>query len=337
MSAVAKSILKRAVSVVLGSDIVLERRLRQLAQSNVTTILNLHRVDDLEGSAYEAMKPALFDELVCWLKGNFRIVTFADLATLGPDGKPPLILSFDDGYKDFVDIVVPILARHRIRANQNVIPASIESGRPPMNVILQDFIGTAPLALLREMTIPGWAGGVDANNRVQCGIRASAALKNRPITDQKTLFNKLGQYFDRFDGFRTTTMMTLEEVRQVATEHEIGAHSFEHASMAAETDEYLQDDLGRCYVYFGEKIGLQPIIYAFPNGSCRPGQAECVLAAGFDHVLLVGNDWSDVKAHSHRRFGLHAQTLPEAKFRSLGAFRRPAIAIRRRSGLGRTT
>ena len=337
MSVAAKSILKRMVSVVLGSDIVLGRRLRQLAQCDATTILNLHRVDDLEGSAYEAMKPALFEDLVCWLKGNFRIVTFAELATLAPSGKPPLILSFDDGYKDFIEVVMPILARHSIRANQNVIPASIESGRPPMNVMLQDFIGTAPVALLGEMVIPGLARGVGINDRVRYGIRASAALKNRPIAEQKTVFEKLEQYFVRFDGFRTTAMMTLDEVRQIATEHEIGAHSFEHASMAVETDDYLRDDLKRCRTYFEERIESSPRIYAFPNGSCRPGQINHVLAGGFDHVLLVGNDWSDVTADSHHRFGLHAQTLPEAKFRALGSFRGLAIAIDKRSNLGRAT
>ena len=337
MNAAAKSMVKRVVFSVLGSDILLGRRLRQLAQCDALTILNLHRVDDHEGSAYGAMKPALFEDLVCWLKGNFRIVTFADLVALPPDGKPPLILSFDDGYKDFVEIVVPILARYRIRANQNVIPASIESGLPPMNVVLQDFIGMAPVALLQEMTVPGFAGGFDIKDRVRYGNRASAAFKCKPIAEQKTIFAKLEQSFLRFDAFRTTPMMTLDEVRQIAVEHEIGAHSFEHASMAAETDEYLQDDLGRCRMYFNQRLGLRSKIYTFPNGSCRPGQANRVLSSGFEHVLLVGNNRSTVTAQCHHRFGLHTQTLPEAKFRALGSFRRLGIEISKSGNLDMTT
>ena len=336
MSALAKSIVKRAASLVFGSEFVLGRRLRKLARCGATTILNLHRVDDLQGSAYEAMKPELFEDLVCWLKENFRIVTFAELPTLAPRGKPPLILSFDDGYKDFIEVVMPILARHRVRVNQNVIPASIDSGRPPMNVMLQDFIGTAPLSLLRELAIPGLTREIDPTDRVRYGIRASALLKNRPIAEQSTLFKKLDEFFERFDGFRTTAMLTLDDVRQIVTEHEIGAHSFEHASMAVESDDYLQLDLKRCRTYFEKRFDFLPHIYAFPNGSCRPGQIDRVLASGFDHVLLVGNGWSDATARCHHRFGLHANTLPEAKFRALGSFRRPAQNILGTYGTVRT-
>lgn len=319
----AKALAKQAVFAVLGSDLALGRRLRRIARSDALTILNLHRVDDHVGSAYEAMKPALFEELVRWLQGSFRIVTFADLDQLAPSAKPPLILSFDDGYKDFVEVVAPILAKHRVRVNQNVIPACIESGRPPMNVVLQDFIGTAPAALLRELTISGLPEGIDPDDRVRSGNRASAALKSRPIAEQKTIFTEIERQFVRFDEFRTTPVMTLEDVREVAGAHEIGAHSFEHAGMAAETDDYLEDDLHRCRAYLQEKIGLPPRVYAFPNGSFRAGQEATVLAASFEHVLLVGNGWSNATARIHGRFGLHAVTMAEAKFRATGGFRRP--------------
>jgi peptidoglycan/xylan/chitin deacetylase (PgdA/CDA1 family) len=58
---------------------------------------------------------------------------FPRLATLAPNAEPPLILSFDDGYKDFIEVVVRILERHRVIANQNIVVNSVESGRPPMN------------------------------------------------------------------------------------------------------------------------------------------------------------------------------------------------------------
>lgn len=313
--------LKSPVFRILGSGPALARRLNRLHEAGLLTILNLHRVDDQQESAYEAMDPAVFSELAGWLKTRFEILTFAELADWKPGNRPPLVMSFDDGYKDFIDIVVPILKRHGLRANQNIIPGCIESGRPPLNVMLQDFIGTAPAALLREFEVPGLPNGVNPDDRIGSGRRASAAVKNHPYAKQLRLFERLYPQFERFDGFRTTPLMSREDVRQIATLHEIGAHSYDHASMAAETDAYLTNDLTRCRAYCDEILGLPVNIYAFPNGSCRAGQAEIVRNAGFEHVLLVNEDFSDTRALAHKRFTTYGKRLAEARFRAVGGFR----------------
>jgi peptidoglycan/xylan/chitin deacetylase (PgdA/CDA1 family) len=326
--------LKSVVLTMLGSDRALAFRLSQIARSDALTILNLHRVDDREGSAYEAMKPALFDELVGWLKQRFRIITFAELETLTPGGKPPLILSFDDGYKDFVDIVAPMLEKHGVRANQNLIPSALDTGLPPMNVQLQDFIGSAPAALLRETPLPGLPGGAEPNNRAAAGMRSSWVFKNRPIAEQKRIFALLQESFRRFDGFRTTPVMSVKEALQIAQTHELGAHSFEHANMAEETDDYLREDARNCLEYFETRLGLRPSVYAFANGSVRSGQAEIVRAAGFQHVLLTGERFSRRSNWLHDRVTMYGKTYAEARFRALGGFKLPSRAKVRAAGRG---
>jgi peptidoglycan/xylan/chitin deacetylase (PgdA/CDA1 family) len=268
------------------------------------------------------MEPKLFDDFLAWLKQRFSIVVFGDIATLPRGGKPPVILSFDDGYKDFIEFAVPILEKHRVRVNHNIIPSVVESGRPPMNVALQNFIVSAPAGLLRETLLPGLPNGADPDDRIQSCLRASAALKNRPIAQQKAIFRTLEMEFARFDGFQETTVMTLEDIRQISEMHEIGAHSFEHASMEFETDDYLRNDARRCRQYFETELGLEAKVFAFPNGSARPGQPEIVSACGFNHVLMVGETYSQPDAWLHSRFSLHARTPVEARARALGWFNR---------------
>ena len=124
----AKALLKPAIVSVVGSRAVLAAQLRRVARTGRPTILNLHRVDDRTASTFEALDPHLFDELLRWLTQSFTLTTFGELSDLTHrDDKPPLILSFDDGYKDFIDVVAPILDAHSVRANQNVIPRCIES------------------------------------------------------------------------------------------------------------------------------------------------------------------------------------------------------------------
>ena len=318
--------LKPLTLSILGSNLATAVRIPALARSEALTILNFHRVDDEEGSADAAMKPALFDELVSWLKQRFAIVTFDDLRMRKFGSRPPLVLSFDDGYKDFIDIVVPIVEKHGLRVNQNLIPAALDSGLPPMNVQLQDFIRTAPAALLRETPLPGLPAGANPDERVKSGLRASKALKNCPIAKQKEVFIKLQLDFERFDGFRTTPVMSIEEARQVVSAHEIGAHSFEHATMAEETDAYLTEDINNCLNYFKTRLGIRPSVYALANGSARAGQPELIRAAGLDHVLLTGDEFSRPSNWLHKRFTMFGSTMAEARFRALGGFKSPSSA-----------
>lgn len=315
-----KSTAKQIAVQALGSTLATNRRIEQIKSAGRLTILNLHRIDDDKSSAYEALEPKAFDELVGWLRQHFAILTFGDLEQHSSRDKPPLILSFDDGYKDFIDKVAPILKKHGVRANQNIIPACVDSGKPPMNVMLQDFIGAAPAALLKEIELPGFPAGVDVGDRARAGIYSSAAIKNLPFALQQDVFAQLEEDFQKFDGFRTTPMMTVADITELAAEHEIGAHSFEHATMSAETSDYLALDIERCREWFASRLNAMPAIYAFPNGATAPGQAEMVREAGFLTVLLVGEQFSRHGNWLHYRFTMYGKSSAELRFRATGGF-----------------
>ena len=312
-----KQLMKTAICWGLQQELVVKLKLGALSREGALTILCIHRVTDREESC-ASISSGLFEDLIPWLNQRFSLVSFEALSRLPASEKPPMIISFDDGYKDFIEVAAPILERHRVRVNQNVIPAAIESGRPPMNVILQDFINCAPAALLREVPLPGLPSGADPDKRASCGLACSLAFKARPIAEQKSPFSKLQPQMERLDNFRPSQMMTIEEVRQTAELHEVGAHSFEHASMATESDDYLRDDARKCRKYFLERLNFAPTVYAFPNGSFRSGQPEIVHAEGFAQVLLGGGRYSRHDSWAHNRFNVDAASRAEAKSRALG-------------------
>jgi len=136
---------------------------------------------------------------------------------------------------------------------------------------------------------------------------------------------RLEPQFERFDAFRTTPLMSLDEVRQVATVHEVGAHSFEHATMPAESDEYFTIDLARCQDWFVHNFGKKSDVYAFPNGAAKAGQAKLARAAGFSTVLLVDEKFSHCRNWLHPRFTMYAKSRAEARFRALGGLRQPSV------------
>lgn len=318
-----RSVLKEAALRALGSGWAVRRKMRAIGASGAVTILNLHRVAPDDRSSYPPLDPNLFDGLIAFLKDRFDILTFAELAAAAGGGRPKLILSFDDGYRDFHQHAAPILARHRVRVNHNIIPACVESGLPPLNVILQDFVGRAPAALVERLEVPGFEVERPLRSRMDLGNRLSLFLKEKPIAEQQELAPILREQMLRDPGFAPTPMMTLAELREVAEVHEIGGHSFEHANMALETDDYLRGDVQRCRAWFAEKLGRPLTIYAFPNGSYRPGQVEIVREAGVEHILLVDENFSRDGARLHRRFTFDARSPAEVRFRATGAFRWP--------------
>jgi len=321
-----KKLLKTSALLVLGNPFLLKMKINLIKKRNCLTVLNLHRVGVADGSSYIPFDPLLFEELLIFLKSNFELIIFDKLADVKKPKKPKLILSFDDGYKDFIYYAVPILKKHKIQANLNIIPSCVESQLPPLNVMAQDFIGKAPLELIKKLSIPGFnLKPYLPFGRIIVGLHLSNFIKNRSMNKQEAIRKVLIPQFFKFEEFHPTKMMSLDEIKQISKYHEIGAHSYSHASMEYEDDEYLSDDLLKCYEYFNNSVNTSVHIYAFPNGSVRENQARLALEFGYKHVLLVGNLFSNLTNNIHTRFGFYANSKKEAFFRATGGLTKPSL------------
>jgi peptidoglycan/xylan/chitin deacetylase (PgdA/CDA1 family) len=109
------------------------------------------------------MHPDVFEDLIEFVTRHFQVTTFREHRNL-PGGKPKLVLSFDDGYYDFVEYAMPILERKKISANQNIIPSCVDTGMPIWNVRLYDFLDSAPTSLINEIRLPGFEQRLDGHD-----------------------------------------------------------------------------------------------------------------------------------------------------------------------------
>lgn len=312
-----RTIAKSIAFATLGSPPVAAARLRRIAASGVLTILSLHRIAPIDKSTYPPLNPQLFRELLSFCRANFEVVSFAELDRKAWH-KPPLILSFDDGYKDFIDYAAPILEEFNLRCNQNLIPKAIESGLPPFNVILNDFAGVASDVELARFEAPGFRKYRASEGRNSWGNALSHWFKVRPMADQQRLAEVIIPQLGIGTDFFPTPVMTLEEVREISTVHELGAHSYEHANLSHESDDYAARDARRCKAWFAAELGLETKIYAIPNGDYRESQLTLIEAAGFTTVLLVGQRFSNPLRRRHFRFNFDASGLAEMRFKALG-------------------
>ncbi|MBC7543471.1 MAG: polysaccharide deacetylase family protein [Candidatus Sericytochromatia bacterium] len=293
----------------------------RLHARRLVPILSLHRVHPVANPFWSPLDPDLFDQLLAYIGRHFHVTTLSAMAMT--TDRPSLILSFDDGYRDFLDYAVPLLAKHGLPANQNVIPACVESGRPPWNVAMYDFLQVAPPTLLAEMRLPGFdmpAPTADADSKMRFGLALSRFLKNRQRSERASLWAIVSEAMARFGDVPFTPMLSATEVRQLAMTHEIGAHSFDHESMGFEDMGFFEADVAACQRYFAETLQLPMRTYAFPNGSHRPEQIQYLQAQGISRVLLVGEGLAQPGTGVYRRLTIHGSSLDELKLRTVGYF-----------------
>jgi peptidoglycan/xylan/chitin deacetylase (PgdA/CDA1 family) len=294
--------------------------LRRIHAEGLTLVLNLHRVSPYESPFWPPLKPDMFSELVSFLKGEFTVTTLAALASLDRRSAA-VVLSFDDGYRDFIDHAAPILEAHGVRANMNVIPECVLTGTPFWNIRLYDGLASSPAALFSELRVDGFSlpsADGSPHEKARYGARLAAYLKNRPVAERIPLWQQVETWLERVDVKHPTRMMDVEDVRSIARAHEVGVHSYSHESMAFQDDAFFREDVRKCREFFANHLNLPLKIYAFPNGSYRPAHVEHLIEGGFEHILLVDEKLARTRGRILPRLSLNASTPVELKLQALG-------------------
>jgi peptidoglycan/xylan/chitin deacetylase (PgdA/CDA1 family) len=294
------------------------RVLRKLKADGKVAILNLHRISRDANAYWPPLRPEIFEELLKFLRSNFEVCAISDLGD-AKSAKPLAVLSFDDGYYDFIEFALPLLRKYKMPANMNVIPQCAASGMPIWNVRLYDFLQGASVKQIHGLVIPGFVGKPLADNpdaKLDFGLRLSRYLKQRPRSEREEIWGAIEPYLS--ESASRTRMMTTAEIREVREVIELGAHSYSHESMAYEDDTFFQQDFAKCKEFFDSEINVPLSIYAFPNGSYRPEQVEFLSRSSVKHVLLVGEEFADPRSGVLHRLTMYGETAAEVKMRSLG-------------------
>ena len=85
------------------------------------TILCLHQISFEKNSFFPPITPDNFNKLLIYLKKHYNIIHFNDITNEKFSTRPNLILSFDDGYYDFIENALPILNKYKIKSNHNIV------------------------------------------------------------------------------------------------------------------------------------------------------------------------------------------------------------------------
>ena len=110
--------------------------IKEITKDNNIISLMFHRIEPEFEGFWPAINKKNFENLILLLKKNTNIIDIKSINTKIKDNKINIIITFDDGYKDFIQNAIPILKKNNISANMNICPELIEKKILPWTQII---------------------------------------------------------------------------------------------------------------------------------------------------------------------------------------------------------
>jgi peptidoglycan/xylan/chitin deacetylase (PgdA/CDA1 family) len=247
---------------------------------------------------YHCIQPA-FDESNAFLRGivhlssdfeqhmaiiarNFHPVSLEDIYQAQVQGKPlprrSVCVTFDDGFKDNLEIAAPIMEKHGVVGTIYVTTGLLKNEINPWFVRVR-----RAFHISTEKTYPGMEGTAydldDPAGRRAGFLEASRLCATSTGEKQQDLVQKVEQYLSvaPLDEYM---MMTEEQVRQTAERgHIIGSHTVAHPNMAHVPAAILQQELVESKAALDGLTGRSCHHFSYPRPILSPHYTEATGAA----------------------------------------------------------
>lgn len=260
--------LKAAVKAVVATDsgFALSRRSRNRG----CVVLIYHRVG-VASDLFPNLDVGNFQAQMEWLTRNCNVIAPEELrarAAWGSPDRPNVLVTFDDGYRDYFDHAYPVLKRHGIRAlNFLCTHFNDDTG----------FIGwwdRLYLAVFRSSKsrarLP-WADMefvLDRSGKSALLRTAKDYIKRQPESDKEnvtqSVLEALGIDGSTLQAPRQT--MNWDEVRASSEFTAYGGHTHNHRIVSHLDPVTLDDEIRMCRDRVAQETGAAPDAFAYPNG-----------------------------------------------------------------------
>jgi peptidoglycan/xylan/chitin deacetylase (PgdA/CDA1 family) len=240
---------------------------------------------------------ASFESQMSIVSRRFHPVTIEQVREFAAEGQPlppwSAAVTFDDGFADNYEVVLPILSRYGIPATFYIMVNAVETGTPPWYVRLNFAFNTTSL--------PDWthpengrifdiasADGKKAALNVVWDLGAA-----RTGSAQEQLIQQIegSLQVGPLDA-RSGLMMNWDQVRALKKAgHTIGGHTLSHPNLAQVPEAEARAEIRGCKQRLEERLGepIQHFSYPHPalNPHWSPQTFQITREAGFRSAVLT--------------------------------------------------
>ena len=290
-------------------------------------VLAYHRIlpeDDLRTEFEQPgmwVTPETFEKNIVWLKESFDIIRLKDWVS-GNAGtlkkKNYCCITFDDGWLDNYEYLLPILKRHDIPVTLFCVSEMIEGGLDFWPGRLTDYVG-------RSVKAAQWPDCLDHLPWLANVVGTDKEMRQRPLAKANLdrLINgckrysdaDINKFLDEIAGLGNEEhpferrLLNVVEIREMIETGlvDIGSHTKHHARLDLVKDRReLEDEIRGSKRSLQEKLGVATDLFCYPNGVWTPEAlvmvrehylAGCSLKSGW---VYLGDSLQCMK-----RFNMH--------------------------------
>jgi peptidoglycan/xylan/chitin deacetylase (PgdA/CDA1 family) len=223
-----------------------------------------------------------------------RVVSVSEIVrTLEEGGSLPagtVAITFDDGYRDVLEVAAPVLERYELPATLYLATGYIESGE---NQWVDQLYVAISSRTKNELFLEGPVAGefrLEHPEQVDAAYDA-IRLSMIPMShkERQTLLDSIRR---QLKPWQTAPRLTLNwrDVARLIHRYpriEIGAHSRDHVDLATCSDDTLRRELTSCVEDIELQLGIRPTHFSYPYGSFSAKAAEQLHGFGFRSAALT--------------------------------------------------
>jgi peptidoglycan/xylan/chitin deacetylase (PgdA/CDA1 family) len=250
--------------------------LEKLPRRSQLVVLNYHRIGDASSSAFDPSVFSVdqhgFDQQVGFIKKAYNLVTPDDaIGIISGKVKPTdtcVLITFDDGYRDCLELALPVLNRHSAKAAFFVVSQYAEHQPVPWWDTVA-FIAKQAKGRSITLSYPKKAVIDLSAAHFSRGLKQLLDLYKHPDTkDSDQFMSVLGLAVGLSSNASTDRLLlNWDEAKQMhQAGMEIGLHSNSHSVMSKLTDEAQRLDIETGRDLMKERLGFCPRLFAYPDG-----------------------------------------------------------------------
>ncbi len=284
-------------------------------------VLMYHRITRA-GDPFPGLDVARFRVQMQWIKRHCAVIApeeLLDYARAGRRTRPPIVVTFDDGYRDYHDNAYPVLDELGIPAVAFLATAFMDHGGMIWTDTVHWAVGAGRVSAAR---LP-WDRRLvfdlgHASQRAAFVRDCKAYLKETSDADRRhwleAVLADLGVAGREDEAGRQ--MLTWDEVRAVARLTRYGGHSHTHPIMSRLAPADREREIRLCRDRIAKETGVVPRYFAYPNGRASDFTEDCkamLRQHGFDLAFTTIEGPNDCQADpmALRRIPTGAATLDD--------------------------
>lgn len=286
-------------------------------------ILYGHRVAHGTEGFLEGLKPSWFEDQLRYLTRHYEVIPFGTLVECFESRRkvPPrsVVLTFDDGFKDNYETVVPLLERFAVPATFFVVTGCLSSGQLPWSQRLGvGFEKTACAHVTHSPTGLHERSLLSLDDRRAAYGVAKSAIAPWPRAERDRAIDEILENLSVVPP-RDHMMSWSQAAEMMAKGHEIGAHTYSHALLGRVTKAEARWEMARSRDDLRNRLGLTSPHFCFPGGSLDPSLVAEARTLGFRSTFLPRQARRLNQIDTTDAFGLSRVGLPNADARVLEA------------------